>query len=659
MFKSAANNILNYKKSWDDENSQAQKFRTSYQGTMRNAAGLNPNSTKQNSQLTSGIGNLQQYKKHSDAAKGYSQAAKQYYDTLRKNGENAVADYLENNGYENSKNFINSYYNGNKYDAKQTAYDINALKKKWDTLTAAGDTAGAQAAAASAQGLYALMRKNGDDVMANNLENKGYDDANNYLKSYYSIQGLSPTRSYLYSLGTKMGLSNRDIDNQLKYDDRTGEVYFGGKSLGKTQANVDGVSYYDSDTLNSAFNDYVNRAGITAPKEQLAQQLWQNLVGNYKDYYDNMVKENPYTNEVGKSILSKYDLAGYTAGNNAAASGAASNGGNIDSFAAGNAMRNQAALIAMGQEKALAAQNQKLERARDILANMGVDAEKIFNASETEKNNDVTRNATIADVTGYTPEQWTYTNNPYLNGDGTLRNENLDYKAIMEDARAKLKNEKDATERERLNNVINSAAQARAIKLGSRYNSDGRYTQYDDGDYNYTPQYTEKAREANMNDLLQRDITKMDNDTSLAISKDTNATNLQMNQANADANKEIANNGYASQERMNRDTIAGNQKQLDTSLAAQSAENKAQREHDQKLLETQLGIDSNTGTADVKVSDFVNTINTIYGKDTISTNDKGKYVVNDNYKYKVLVAIQNMKNVSDDTKNGLRDALDI
>lgn len=655
MFKSAANNILNYKKSWDDENSQAQKYRTSYQGTMRNAAGLNPNSTKQNSQLTSGIGNLQQYKKHSDAAKGYSQAAKQYYDTLRKNGENAVADYLENNGYENSKNFINSYYNGNKYDAKQTAYDINALKKKWDTLTAAGDTAGAQAAAASAQGLYALMRKNGDDVMANNLENKGYDDANNYLKSYYSIQGLSPTRSYLYSLGTKMGLSNRDIDNQLKYDDRTGEVYFGGKSLGKTQANVDGVSYYDSDTLNSAFNDYVNRAGITAPKEQLAQQLWQNLVGNYKDYYDNMVKENPYTNEVGKSILSKYDLAGYTAGNNAAASGAASNGGNIDSFAAGNAMRNQAALIAMGQEKALAAQNQKLERARDILANMGVDAEKIFNASETEKNNDVTRNATIADVTGYTPEQWTYTNNPYLNGDGTLRNENLDYKAIIEDARTKLNSEKDENQRKRLNDIINYASQARGIKLGDRYNADGRYTQYDDGDYVYTPPRT-KDVELHYAD---NDLTKYGYDKDAETSKYIVDSNERQNNVSAETNKEIAKAGYASQEQINRDTIAGNQKQLNTTLAAQSAENKAQREHDQKLLETQLGIDSNTGTADVKVSDFVNTINTIYGKDTISTNDKGKYVVNDNYKYKVLVAIQNMKNVSNDTKNGLRDALDI
>lgn len=656
MFKSAANNILNYKKSWDDENSQAQKYRTSYQGTMRNAAGLNPNSTKQNSQLTSGIGNLQQYKKHSDAAKGYSQAAKQYYDTLRKNGENAVADYLENNGYENSKNFVNSYYNGNKYDAKQTAYDINALKKKWDTLTAAGDTAGAQAAAASAQGLYALMRKNGDDVMANNLENKGYDDANNYLKSYYSIQGLSPTRSYLYSLGTKMGLSNRDIDNQLKYDDRTGEVYFGGKSLGKTQANVDGVSYYDSDTLNSAFNDYVNRAGITAPKEQLAQQLWQNLVGNYKDYYDNMVKENPYTNEVGKSILSKYDLAGYTAGNNAAASGAASNGGNIDSFAAGNAMRNQAALIAMGQEKALAAQNQKLERARDILANMGVDAEKIFNASETEKNNAVTRNATIADVTGYVPEEWTYADNPYLNDDGTLVRESDNFKEFMDTAREKLKDTTlSADERKKWQDQYNYAAQARRIKLGSRYNADGRYSQYDDGDYIYTRPRT-KDVELHYAD---NDLAKYGYDKDAETSKYIVDSNERQNNASAETSKEIAKAGYASQEQINRDTIAGNQEQLNTTLAAQSAENKAQREHDQKLLETQLGIDSNTGTADVKVSDFVNTINTIYGKDTISTNDKGKYVVNDNYKYKVLVAIQNMKNVSDDTKNGLRDALDI
>ena len=656
MFKSAANNILNYKKSWDDENSQAQKYRTSYQGTMRNAAGLNPNSTKQNSQLTSGIGNLQQYKKHSDAAKGYSQAAKQYYDTLRKNGENAVADYLENNGYENSKNFINSYYNGNKYDAKQTAYDINALKKKWDTLTAAGDTAGARAAAASAQGLYALMRKNGDDVMANNLENKGYDDANNYLKSYYSIQGLSPTRSYLYSLGTKMGLSNRDIDNQLKYDDRTGEVYFGGKSLGKTQANVDGVSYYDSDTLNSAFNDYVNRAGITAPKEQLAQQLWQNLVGNYKDYYDNMVKENPYTNEVGKSILSKYDLAGYTAGNNAAASGAASNGGNIDSFAAGNAMRNQAALIAMGQEKALAAQNQKLERARDILSNMGVDAEKIFNASETEKNNDVTRNATIADVTGYTPEQWTYANNPYLNGDGTLRNENLDYKAIMEDARAKLKNEKDATERERLNNVINSAAQARAIKLGSRYNSDGRYTQYDDGDYNYTPQYTEKAREANMNDLLQRYITDKNNDTSLAISKDTNDTSLKMNQASVDGNKEIAKAGYASQEQMNRDTIAGNQKQLDTSLAASDKAADKSNAHETELAKIYSQGTSSGGSNEANISDWVNWINSKW-HGAIDKSTDGKYTVQDNYKWNVHQLIQSATDLSDTAKDALEKVL--
>lgn len=454
-----------------------------------------------------------------------------------------------------------------------------------------------------------------------------------------------------------MGLSNRDIDNQLKYDDRTGEVYFGGKSLGKTQANVDGVSYYDSDTLNSAFNDYVNRAGITAPKEQLAQQLWQNLVGNYKDYYDNMVKENPYTNEVGKSILSKYDLAGYTAGNNAAASAAASNGGNIDSFAAGNAMRNQAALIAMGQEKALAAQNQKLERARDILSNMGVDAEKIFNASETEKNNDVTRNATIADVTGYTPEQWTYANNPYLNDDGTLVRESDNFKEFMDTAREKLKDTTlSADERKKWQDQYNYAAQARRIKLGSRYNADGRYSQYDDGDYIYTPQYTEKAREANMDDSLQRYITDKNNDTSLAISRDTNATNLQMNQANADANKEIANNGYASQERMNRDTIAGNQKQLDTSLAASDKAADKSNAHETELAKIYSQGTSSGGSNEANISDWVNWINSKW-HGAIDKSTDGKYTVQDNYKWNVHQLIQSATDLSDTAKDALEKVL--
>ena len=450
-----------------------------------------------------------------------------------------------------------------------------------------------------------------------------------------------------------MGLSNRDIDNQLKYDDRTGEVYFGGKSLGKTQANVDGVSYYDSDTLNSAFNDYVNRAGITAPKEQLAQQLWQNLVGNYKDYYDNMVKENPYTNEVGKSILSKYDLAGYTAGNNAAASGAASNGGNIDSFAAGNAMRNQAALIAMGQEKALAAQNQKLERARDILSNMGVDAEKIFNASETEKNNDVTRNATIADVTGYTPEQWTYANNPYLNDDGTLVRESDNFKEFMDTAREKLKDTTlSADERKKWQDQYNYAAQARRIKLGSRYNADGRYSQYDDGDYIYTRPRT-KDVELHYAD---NDLTKYGYDKDAETSKYIVDSNERQNNVSAETNKEIAKAGYASQEQMNRDTIAGNQKQLDTSLAASDKAADKSNAHETELAKIYSQGTSSGGSNEANISDWVNWINSKW-HGAIDKSTDGKYTVQDNYKWNVHQLIQSATDLSDTAKDALEKVL--
>ena len=450
-----------------------------------------------------------------------------------------------------------------------------------------------------------------------------------------------------------MGLSNRDIDNQLKYDDRTGEVYFGGKSLGKTQANVDGVSYYDSDTLNSAFNDYVNRAGITAPKEQLAQQLWQNLVGNYKDYYDNMVKENPYTNEVGKSILSKYDLAGYTAGNNAAASAAASNGGNIDSFAAGNAMRNQAALIAMGQEKALAAQNQKLERARDILSNMGVDAEKIFNASETEKNNDVTRNATIADVTGYTPEQWTYANNPYLNDDGTLVRESDNFKEFMDIAREKLKDTTlSADERKKWQDQYNYAAQARRIKLGSRYNADGRYSQYDDGDYIYTRPRT-KDVELHYAD---NDLTKYGYDKDAETSKYIVDSNERQNNVSAETSKEIAKAGYASEEQINRDTIAGNQKQLDTSLAASDKAADKSNAHETELAKIYSQGTSSGGSNEANISDWVNWINSKW-HGAIDKSTDGKYTVQDNYKWNVHQLIQSATDLSDTAKDALEKVL--
>ena len=50
--------------------------------------------------------------------------------------------------------------------------------------------------------------------------------------------------------------------------------------------------------------------------------------------------------------MGKYDLSAMQGRDNAAASAAASNGGNIDSYAAANAMRQQAALTREGMQTA-------------------------------------------------------------------------------------------------------------------------------------------------------------------------------------------------------------------------------------------------------------------------------------------------------------------
>lgn len=440
----------------------------------------------------------------------YASEAQKFYKQLRDNGENLVADYLQNNNYENSRNFLNSYYGNTNYNTKNTANSIKNLKKKWDEMTGAGDTAGAQKVAAQAQGLYATLYKNGDTAIANKLQNSDYSQASDYLNKLYTVQGLNPIRPYLYTKGQEYGLSNSDIDNLLNYNPDTGEVSLGGKSLGIANNIVDGTSYWDSQTLDNAFDDYVNRSGITPSRDKMADTAWQKIFNNVENYYNELNNENPFTNEIGRSILAKYDLAGFTAGNNAAASAAASNGGNIDSSAAANAMRNQAALIAMGQEAALNAHNDRLNRAKDMLNQWAGVANDVFNASETAKNNETDRLATQAGVTGYVPVEWSYQYNPFLNQDGTLVNPEDNFKEKMELAREKLKTATTEEEKQAYQALINFAAQARAIKLGSRYNSDGQYSQWDDGDYVYNPQMTQAAREAIQNMDLQKWLAELD-----------------------------------------------------------------------------------------------------------------------------------------------------
>lgn len=356
----------------------------------------------------------------------------------------------------------------NPYSAVNAIYK---LKGQWDSANSAGDKAAKNSAAAKAQEYYKQLRANGYGEVADELAASDYAKAKS-VRDTWAKMGKTPSNDYLYSLGASKGMSAQDIDKLISLDNQTGELSFGGKKIGTPDSVVDGVSYFaDTTVLDNAFNDYINRSGTVRSNQSAVNQENEKLFAKYNQAYEDLKNENPFETEVGKSILAKYDLAGLQGRDNEVASGAGSNGGNIDSFAAANALRQQSALISQGHTAALEAHQQKLDHARALLSDMGVNIDRVFEQEETAKNNDVARKAEIAAVTGETPDEWSVSNNPYMNDDGTIKDEykDIDFSVVM--ANAKAAGNTDA---------YNAAAVARYYKIMGNY---GAYGKYDDGNY--------------------------------------------------------------------------------------------------------------------------------------------------------------------------------
>ncbi len=415
-------------------------------------------------------------------------------------------------------------------NVQETANRILGLKNDWNTATAKGDNEKAKQIAANAQTYYKQLRDSGYEGMAQKLYDSNYEQSKNYINDYFAKQGRSAIRPYFYNLGKKYGMSQSDIDNALTFDETTGEVTFGGKNMGKPAAiSSDGVSYWDNDTLDNSFKDYVSRTGTTRSKSAYVDQenenysnklnqTWdmnvsdRNVVNTDIDDLKSTITGNPFATDEAKAILGKYDLSAIQGRNNQLASGAASNGGNVDSYSAANAMRQQASLYSMGQQAVLDAYKSKvdnlkdvvslrsdnaqskIDNARSILSDLGVQIDRVFNQDETAKNNQVSRDVATAEVTGKVPVSMSYANNPYFNSDGTLKNvDNVDYAAIIENAQAKLANTTDPSEKANLEATIKYARQARAYKILNN----PAYNKYIDTMITPEVEETENARQFN------------------------------------------------------------------------------------------------------------------------------------------------------------------
>ena len=445
------------------------------------------------------------------------------------------------------------------YNTQDAVNTILRLKGNWLNANAEGDTKKTAQIANEAQNYYGQMRENGDTKLADTLYNSGYDASKKYVNDYFAQSGKSAIRPYFYGLGSKYGLSQSDIDNALQYNDTTGEVSLGGKNIGKPSAvGSNGVSYWDNSTLDNAFKNYVQDTGKSQTTSSLVGQQQSNLFDHYnnlmktygqdyKDYMD-MVKTNPFSTDEAKAILGKYNLSAIQGRNNQLALGTASNGGNVDSYSAANAMRQQAALYSQAQQNVLDAYNakvqnaanstQKIEQARKILSDMGVQIDNAFNRDETAKNNEVQRNetvlngkvsrdATTAQVTGQIPKGMLYSSNPFFDDNGNPI-EDIDYKKVIEQAIARGDTQ-----------TAQAARVARGVKIWNNYS---KYGQYDDGDYGVPNTQTEDARQFDAQIKNSTDLAKMGYEHEERMPGIEADNTIRVNDASAKNEMDVANN---------------------------------------------------------------------------------------------------------------------
>lgn len=330
-------------------------------------------------------------------------------------------------------------------------------------------------------------------------------------------------------LNAKIGWNNATTDEERKkQSDLATAARDRLKAYGYEDiANQISASGADATTTRKIFEQYSQPKTTTYPIETnnlKSNEVNRENAGSFEKHnevYDYIMKTDPFETSEGKAIMGKYDLAGLKGRDNAVASGGASNGGNIDSYAAANAMRQQAALVNQGQTAVLNAHQQKIDNARGILSDIGVNIDRVFNQDETAKNNNVARLSEQANVTGYTPSEWVIANddvyNTYLNADGTFKKEleNVDIQALINSAKASGDTE-----------TAKKLAVVRARKMLGNYGEFGKYA--NEGDISYmSPQITEARRESEQNDATVRETLKSESaDTRYGI----------------DAEKEIAAN---------------------------------------------------------------------------------------------------------------------
>lgn len=132
-----------------------------------------------------------------------------------------------------------------------------------------------------------------------------------------------------------------------------------------------GSGNYDNSYWAKPQNELLSNSRYAKSRDAEDRKSYLNLINDYKN-------TNPYETEWGKALLSQYGLDGDVAAKNEWADAAASNGGNIDSFAEANARRQRLSYLNSGVNAVNEASTQRFSNMIGALEKMGVNTANLF-----------------------------------------------------------------------------------------------------------------------------------------------------------------------------------------------------------------------------------------------------------------------------------------
>lgn len=266
------------------------------------------------------------------------------------------------------------------YNPYNAVNSITGLKGSYNNARYVNKTGNENAYAEQAKQYYQELRDNGYGSVADELEAADYDTAQSILERYsQSNDGQEAVNNFTdytnnnsVSANENAGTYNSNVDTLLS----TLKNYTT-PSESTTASNSQALK-----NLQSLFDMVsANNTNLTDQSNNILGQMTQygtDQSARYDDLYDYIKNTDYYSTPEGKSILQNYQLQGNTAANDSTANSASSNSGNIDSYSAANANRQQLAYTNAGNQAVLNQKNSNVGNMLSTLESLGVDMGDLY-----------------------------------------------------------------------------------------------------------------------------------------------------------------------------------------------------------------------------------------------------------------------------------------